>query len=117
MFSVLFFFHAFNLLSLTQKKKAMENEKILKKLDRLEKLLSLSTKEILTAEEAELYSGYTLSYIYKLTHARKIPYSKPNNGAVFFKKSDIDNYRLKNYNKSVDQLENEALNYINSRKK
>ena len=95
----------------------MENELILKKLNRLEKLLSVSVKEILTAEEVELYSGYALSYIYKLTHTNQLPFSKPNNGALFFKKSDVDKYLLKNYNKSVEQLEDEALNYINSKRK
>lgn len=95
----------------------MENELILKKLNRLEKLLALSAKEILTIEEAELYSGYAVSYIYKLTHTRKLSYSKPNGGALFFKKSDIDKYMLQNYNKSVEQLEDEAFNYINSTRK
>ena len=58
---------------------------ILERLDRLEKLL-LGNKEVLTFDEACDYTGISKSYLYKLTAAGKIPYSKPNGKMVFFEK-------------------------------
>lgn len=93
----------------------MENNLIIQKLNQLEKLIIGSNKSILTVEELVAYTGYSRSYIYKLVHKNILPYSKPA-GALFFEKSEIDLYLLQNKSKSVSQLEQEAHNYVNSKK-
>ncbi|WP_299154252.1 helix-turn-helix domain-containing protein [uncultured Christiangramia sp.] len=95
----------------------MENQLILEKLNRLEKLIVGSTKEILTVEDLINYTGYKRSYIYKLVHNNVIPFSKPNGKTLFFEKSEIDTWLLQNKSQSVSQIEDKAHDYINSRKK
>lgn len=88
---------------------------IIEKLNNLESLIVSSTKQILTVENLINYSGFSRSYIYKLVHKNVIPYSKPNGKVLFFQKSEIDTFLLKNKSKSVSQIEQEALNYINKK--
>jgi excisionase family DNA binding protein len=40
-------------------------------------------------KDAMELTGYSRSYLYQLIHFKKIPYHKPNNGRVFFKKSEL----------------------------
>lgn len=95
----------------------MENHLILEKLNRLEKLIVGSTKEILTVEDLINYTGYKRSYIYKLVHNNIIPFSKPNGKTLFFEKTEIDEWLLQNKNQSNSQIENKAHDYINSKNK
>ncbi|WP_417886694.1 helix-turn-helix transcriptional regulator [Zunongwangia sp.] len=95
----------------------MENQLILEKLDRLEKLIVGSSKEILTVEDLINYTGYKQSYIYKLVHKNVIPFSKPNGKTLFFEKSEIDTWLLQNKSQSISQIEDKAQDYINTRKK
>lgn len=65
------------------------------KIDRIEQIESLlkdiylSTKEVLTVDEACKITGFKKSYMYKLTHLKKIPHYRPTNGAVFFDKVEL----------------------------
>jgi predicted DNA-binding transcriptional regulator AlpA len=43
-------------------------------------------------KDAMELTGYSRSYLYKLIHFEKIPCHKPNNGRVFFKKSELLNF-------------------------
>ncbi|SHM36157.1 helix-turn-helix transcriptional regulator [Myroides odoratimimus] len=85
---------------------------ILEKLDYLEQLIISNNKEILSVEELEKYTGFKKSYIYHLVHFSKIPYSKPNGKYLFFEKSEIDEWLLKNKSLSDDQLQEKARVYI-----
>jgi excisionase family DNA binding protein len=84
--------------------------KLDERLSRIEKLL-LSKKKVLTLEEASEYSGYAKGYLYKLTSAGDIPFSKPNGKNIFFDKDRLDNWLLQNESKSSQELEEEAFNY------
>jgi len=95
----------------------MENHLILEKLNRLEKLIVDSSKEILNVEDLINYTGYKRSYIYKLVHNNTLPFSKPNGKTLFFEKSEIDAWLLQNKSQSISQIENKAHDYINSRNK
>jgi excisionase family DNA binding protein len=96
----------------------MENHSILEKLNRIERLLVDSTKEILNVEDLINYTGYKRSYIYKLVHNNILPYSKPNGKTLFFEKSEIDTWLLQNKSRSISQIEQQANDYVNkSRKK
>jgi excisionase family DNA binding protein len=85
---------------------------ILEKLDCLEQLIISNNKEILSVEELEKYTGFKKSYIYHLVHYSKIPYSKPNGKYLFFQKSEIDEWLLKNKSLSDDQLQEKAREYV-----
>lgn len=88
---------------------------ILKRLDRLEKLL-ISNKEVLTFNEACDYTGISRSYLYKLTSSGKIPHSKPNGKMLFFEKKKLVDWLLQNKRKSHCEIEAEALRYTMSNK-
>lgn len=64
-------------------------------------------KEILTVDEACVYMGLSKSLLYKLCSQRRITFYK--NGRLYFKKSDLEAYMLKNEHKSIDASE-EMLN-------
>ncbi|MDM1508303.1 excisionase family DNA-binding protein [Myroides odoratimimus] len=85
---------------------------ILEKLDYLEQLIISNNKEILSVEELEKYTGFKKSYIYHLVHFNKIPYSKPNGKYLFFQKSEIDEWLLKNKSLSDDQIQEKAREYV-----
>ena len=85
---------------------------ILEKLDYLEQLIISNNKEILSVEELEKYTGFKKSYIYHLVHYSKIPYSKPNGKYLFFQKSEIDEWLLKNKSLSDDQIQEKAREYV-----
>ncbi|KEO71741.1 helix-turn-helix transcriptional regulator [Anditalea andensis] len=88
----------------------MENELILHKLNRIEKFI-FGLKDILNTEELSDYTGFKISYIYKLVNQSKIPYSKPNGGSLFFECKKIDAWLLQNPSKSVDEIKREAFHY------
>lgn len=69
-------------------------------------------KEIFTAKEAALYSGYKLSYIRKLCHLRAIPFSKPRGGKVFFERSALDNFLTQNKITPHSDLEKIASTHV-----
>ena len=95
----------------------MESQLILEKLNRLERLIVDSAKEILNVEDLINYTGYKRSYIYKLVHNNIIPYSKPNGKTLFFEKSEIDTWLLQNKSQSISQIEDKANNYVNNSRK
>ena len=84
---------------------------ILEKLDYLEQLIQNTNKEILSVEELKKYTGFKKSYIYHLVHQNKIPYSKPNGKYLFFERSEIDQWLLKNKSISQDQIQENARKY------
>ncbi len=93
----------------------MENEIILFKLNRIEKFI-FGLKDILNVEELSEYSGFTKSYIYKLVHYSKIPYSKPNGKVLFFERKKIDQWLLQNSHKSESEISREAISYAHRKK-
>lgn len=54
-----------------------ENKEIMQKLDEIKALTLLAAKDMLTMDDAVLYTGLGKSYLYVLTCKNKIPYYKP----------------------------------------
>ena len=69
-------------------------------------------KEILNFNEACAFLDYSKSYLYKLTHSRRIPHYKPNGKKLYFKRVDLEEWLLKNRVKSIDEIEQEAIEYV-----
>lgn len=93
----------------------METDLILHKLNRIERYMC-GLKDILNVDELSEYTGFKKSYIYKLVHYSKIPFSKPNGKTLFFERKKIDTWLLQNSYKSESESKNEALDYINKKK-
>ncbi|NLH33799.1 MAG: helix-turn-helix domain-containing protein [Lentimicrobium sp.] len=81
----------------------MENSEIFKKLNSIEsrqakiETLLLSQKPVLTFEELAEYTGYSRSFLYKLTMAAQIPGAyKPTGKHYFFERKAIDQWLLSN---------------------
>ncbi|NGF75787.1 helix-turn-helix domain-containing protein [Fluviicola sp. SGL-29] len=72
----------------------------------------IAQKQVLSFKEATLYLGISSSSLYKKTSARTINFSKPNNGKIYFKKSDLDAWMLSNEHKSIESFEHEISNYL-----
>lgn len=67
------------------------------RLDRIEAhLASISQQEsaeqVLDAKEAASFLDISLSHLYRLTSERRIRYSKPNGGRIYFKRTDLEAY-------------------------
>ena len=80
----------------------MEEKEVLKELEQIKTLL-LSKKNVLNLNELSEYTGYSKSYIYKLTSRQAIPYFKPSGKAIFFDRVEIDTWLLKNKHKQVKE--------------
>lgn len=80
------------------------------RLNRIEKLL-LTQKEVFSLDEACEYCNFSKSYMYKLTAAQRIPHYKRNK-FIFFKKSELDAYLLEVRVKTIDEIDQEASNYL-----
>jgi excisionase family DNA binding protein len=75
------------------------------------------TKKVLTFEEAASYSGYSESYWYKVTAARKIAFYKPLGKLIFFLRTDVEDFLLQNRMAPDFEIEAEANAYVSKRKK
>ena len=73
-----------------------------KELEQIKTLL-LSKKNVININELSDYTGYSKSYIYKLTSRNAIPYFKPSGKAVFFDRMEIDVWLLKNKHLQVKE--------------
>lgn len=86
------------------------------RLDKIEKLL-LSNKKVLSFDETCDYTGFSRSYLYKLTAKKTIPHSCPNGKMLFFDKEKLDSWLLQNERKSGKEINSEALTYTLNNKK
>jgi excisionase family DNA binding protein len=83
------------------------------RLDRIERA-TLAQKKVLTFKEACLYTGFAESYMYKLTSAGIIPYSKPNGKTLFFDRERLDEWLLSNASLSSQEKERLAATHVSA---
>ena len=68
----------------------MQNEiSIEQRLGRIEQLL-LGQKNVLTFDEACLFTGISRSYMYKLTCGCRIPHYKPGGKNIYFDRAELE---------------------------
>ena len=70
--------------------------KIMQQLAEIKALTLLAAKEMLTIDDAVLYTGLGKSYFYVLTCKKKIPFYKPNGKNIYFKKSELNDWLQRN---------------------
>jgi len=76
--------------------------------------MELSNNRVLTFEQGCKYLGYAKSYVYKLTSAGILPYSKPNNKSIFFDKEKLEEWMLSNPSSSSSDKKIQAATYFNT---
>ena len=80
--------------------------------ENLQRLQLIPQKEILSFREALLYMDVSESTLYQLTHKKALPFSKPNGGKIYFKKSDLDGWMMHNQSQSTRVLEEEVNKFL-----
>ena len=76
---------------------------------------SISTKAVLTFQEACIYTGFSASYLYKLTAARQIPHSKPSGKLVFFDRAELEAWLMGNRVATSTEIKDKANGYCQKR--
>lgn len=74
-------------------------------------------KEVLTLDEAARYTGFTKSYLYKLTSLRQVRHYKPTGKNCFFRRADLDEWLTENPVATVTDINTAALTYCMTHKR
>lgn len=80
------------------------------RLDRLEKLIIMSTKEVLTASEAAIVMGVSESRIRHMASDNEIPYYKKGK-SVYFRKTELERALTKERVPSYSEVQSMATTY------
>jgi len=76
--------------------------------------MNYSNNKVLTFEQGCEYLGYKKSYVYKLTSAGILPYSKPNGKSIFFDRAKLEDWMLSNASSSKEEKQTDAATYVNT---
>jgi excisionase family DNA binding protein len=71
--------------------------------------MNKNEKNILSFKESIEFMDVSKSFLYKLTSEGRINFFKPNNGKIYFRKEDLENWMMQNEIKSVESLEKHLL--------
>lgn len=88
---------------------------IIERLERIEKSVLLS-KNVLTFDEAVMFTGLAKSYLYKLTASGKIPHYKPSGKLIYFDRTELEKWMLRNPVKTAEEIEQQAIDYCHAKR-
>ncbi len=71
-----------------------------------------ASKEVLTVDETARLTGFSKSYLYKLTSAGIIPHSKPLGKHLFFNRAQVEAWLLGKPIKTLAEISKDAANYV-----
>lgn len=71
-------------------------------------------KEVLTASEVCEYTGFSQSYLYKLTSRRVIPHYKPSGKVLFFNRQELEEWLQSNRVSTAAEIESKAHRMCNN---
>lgn len=91
-------------------------EKILEKLDKIEKLTILSAKNVLCFNDVAILTGLSKSHLYKLTCSHQIPHYKPNGKQIYFDRTEIENWMKQYKIATTAEIEYAATSYVTTSK-
>lgn len=97
--------------------KEEEIKKLFLKLRRIERLIKNCNELPLSMPKAVRYTGLSKSHLYKLTSSRDIPHYKPNGKTIFFRKSELDQYLLKNKISTQEEIEISSIKILSKLKR
>jgi excisionase family DNA binding protein len=78
--------------------------------------MDFSNNRVLTFEQGCKYTGYSQSYMYKLTTAGVIPFSKPNGKKIFFDRDRLEAWMLSNASSTQEEKQINAATYVSTHK-
>lgn len=94
----------------------MSNEiLILEKLAQLEGKIeeqNLLQKEVLTFNDVCKYLDISSSHLYKLTSQKQIPHFCPQGKKLYFNRTEIDQWLMRNRQETTEDIEMAAANYL-----
>ena len=93
-----------------------EYQELTERLARIESLVVAGAKEVLTIDECAVFTGYLKDYLYRLTSQRRIPFYKPMGGAIYFRKSEIEDWLLQNRQSTEAEISSKATTYCRTHK-
>lgn len=65
---------------------------------------AIMQKSVLTAQEAALYLGWSISYLYKKTMSKDVPHYKPMGKTLYFDRLELEAWMKRNRVSSKDEL-------------
>ena len=65
---------------------------------------AIMQKSVLTAQEAALYLGWSISYLYKKTMSKDVPHYKPMGKTLYFDRLEVEAWMKRNRVSSKDEL-------------
>ena len=93
----------------------MEVKVILEKLAQLEGKIeeqNLLQKEVLTFNDVCKYLDISSSHLYKLTSQKQIPHFCPQGKKLYFNRTEIDQWLMRNRQETTEDIETAAANYL-----
>ena len=72
----------------------------------------MASKRVLTLEDVSLISGFSMSYLYKLTSTHQIPHYKPNGKNIFFDRDEIEEWLKQNKVETDEAIDRRATTYV-----
>jgi excisionase family DNA binding protein len=88
---------------------------IIERLNSIEKLLveqQTMQKQVLNFNETCNYLELSQSHLYKLTSTGAIPHYKPNGKKIYFNRTELDNWLLRNRIDSQYEIDQQAANFL-----
>lgn len=90
-------------------------DEIIEHIENLRQLIEsqgIHTKAVLNFNEACQYLELSQSHLYKLTSAGNIPHYKPNGKKLYFKRTELENWLLRNRNSTQEEIDQRAADYL-----
>ena len=89
-------------------------EQILERLDHLEELLIKQASGPLTLAEAARFLGLSKPHLYKLTHQKKLPCSRPGGKKLYFDPVELKEWAMGQRVKTDAEIEAKASDYLSN---
>jgi excisionase family DNA binding protein len=93
--------------------KKQETE-LLQRLDAIEALLKEDRTQPMNLETAAVYLSVSKSHLYKLTSTGQIAHFKPQGKLIYFLKSELDTWVMRNRVKPNTEVEELAIRYAST---
>lgn len=88
------------------------DERILEKLNAIERYSLLAAKNVLCLDDVALLTGLSKSWLYKATSNHQIPFYKPNGKQIYFDRVEIEEWMKQNRIATTQETDQKATNYV-----
>lgn len=82
------------------------------KLDQIQRVSELSAKRVLTVHDVCVLTGLSQRTIYTMTRKAEIPHYKPNQRLIYFDRSDVEKWMMRNRVNANYEAEANAIAYV-----